>query len=247
MLYTNEQTKTIGLADTLRLAEAYAQPGAKDLVKSVWFYARAWDFATPNYKDGIEKSLEYYYKRYHGDLNGLDEVKSQAALSTFPPETFTITPAATPAEVVHKLIVETRNLNTLALADKEYILTVGTKEDADKMWAVLKGQATPVPGTVIEATDSVIKVAVTQEAKDAKVADFIVKLKSPLAAREIPAAGSVFGLQPKVQLDGTYDTYTQVPATDTTEQTAQIVLSDGVIVPEKKKAAPAHKPAAGRR
>jgi hypothetical protein len=248
MLYTDEQTKTIGLPDTLRLAEAYAQPGpGKDLVKSVWFYARAWNFATPNYKDGIEKSLEYYYKRYHGNLNGLDEVKSQAALATFPPQTFTIIPAPTPAEVVHKLILETRNLGGLALDDKEYILAVGSKEDTDKLWSVLKNQLTPIPGVVIEATDSVIKIAVSQDAQEAKVADFIVKLKTPLAVKDIPAPGFVFGLQPKVELDGIYDTFTQVPATDTTEQAAQIVLRDGVIVPERKKAAPEREPAVRHR
>jgi hypothetical protein len=59
-------------------------------------------------------------------------------------------------------------------------------------------------------------------------------------------------------LDGTYDTYTQIPAkdavaaTDTTPaspavaQSAQIALREGFIQAEKKKAVPvAHKPAAG--
>jgi len=49
-------------------------------------------------------------------------------------------------------------------------------------------------------------------------------------------------------LDAVYDSFTQIPATDTTAQAAQIVLRDGVLVPEKKKpAAPAHKPAAGHK
>jgi hypothetical protein len=43
-------------------------------------------------------------------------------------------------------------------------------------------------------------------------------------------------------LDGIYDTYTQIPATDTVAQRAEIVLRDGTIIAEKKKAAPAHKP-----
>jgi len=68
-----------------------------------------------------------------------------------------------------------------------------------------------------------------------------------LEDKEIPAAGAAFGLQPAAELDGTYDSYTQIPATATMTQTAQIVLRDGVLVPEKKKAAPAHKPAAGHK
>jgi hypothetical protein len=142
--------------------------------------------------------------------------------------------------------VETPDLNVLNLGDKEFILAAGTKEDADKLWALLKDKATPVPGIVIEATASVIKVAVTQDAKEAKTADFIVNLKTPLADKDIPAVGFEYKLQPATELDGTYDSYTQIAATATTAQTAQIVLRDGAIQAEKKKpAAPAHKPAAG--
>jgi hypothetical protein len=246
MLYTDDQTKAAGLQDTLLLAQAYTQPGAKDLVKAIWFYARAWNFVPASYKPTVEKSLEYFYMKYHGNLKGLDEVKSQAALTTFPPATLVITPAATPAEIAHKVVAETPNLTTLNLEDTEFILANGAREDVEKLWAVLKDKATPVPGIVVEASASVIKVAVTQDARNANppYADFIVHLKKPLEEKEIPAAGSEFNLQPKTELDGIYDTYTQVPATATTDQSAQIVLRDGAIVPAEKKAAP-HKPAAG--
>ncbi len=84
MLYTDAQTQSgPGLQDTLLLAQAYCQPDAKDLVKAIWFYARVWNFVPAGYKPTIEKSLEYYYNKYHGDLKGLDDVKSQAALTTF--------------------------------------------------------------------------------------------------------------------------------------------------------------------
>jgi tetratricopeptide (TPR) repeat protein len=322
MLYTDDQTKTVGLQDTLLLAQAYAQPGAMDLVKSIWFYSRAWNFVPASYKPTVEKSLDYYYKKYHGDLKGLDDIKAQAALTTFPPGTLVIAKAKTPAEQIHDLILTTPNLTTLNLSDKEFILAAGAKEDADKLWAVLKDQATPVPGTVIEApasamkvvviqgvkprdftvnlqnqtackdfpaagsdmkqqqdfilssgvkadTDelgtifadpkppikkieieplvSAIKVAVTDDAKAAKISDFIVRLKTPVPCKEAPAAGFDYGQQSKgeAELDGTYDTYRQVPATATLAQTAEIVLRDGVIVPEKKRSAAPHKPAAG--
>ena len=322
MLYTDNQSKSVGLQDTYLLAQAYSQPDAKDPVKSIWFFARAWNFVPPSYKARIEADLDRTYKSYHGDLKGLDDIKSQAALTTFPPGTLVIAKAKTPAEQIHDLILTTPDLTTLNLGDKEFILAAGAKEDADKLWAVLKDQATPVPGMVIEApasamkvvviqgvkprdfivklqtpvackdftapdtglkkeqdfilssgvkadTDelgalfadpkpairkieieplvSVIKVAVTQDAKDSKIADFIVNLKNPVSCKEAPAAGSDFGQQSKgeAELDGTYDTYTQVPATATLAQTAQIVLRDGSIVPEKKKTVTPHKPAAG--
>jgi hypothetical protein len=260
-LYTDDQSKSgAGLSDTLFLAQAYSQPGAaQDLPKAVWYYARVWDFAPANYKAQIEPKLEYYYKKYHGGLDGLDAIKQQAQASVFPPGTFTITPAKSPQEQIHDLIVSTPDLTTLALADKETILAFGSKEDADKLWGLLQGKQTPVPGIVIAATASQIKVAVTQDAKDAKIADFIVNLKEPLKDSEIPAVGFEFKTQPSAELDGTYDTYTQIPAADAkpatdttpavaaTAQRAEIVLKDAFVQPEKKKApvhhAPVHKKA----
>ena len=323
MLFTDDQTQSgLGLQDTRFLAIAYSQPGAKDLVKAIWFYARVWNFVPPAGKATIEKSLEYYYRQYHGnDLKGLDEIKNQAALTTFPPGTLMIQAAPTPAELAHKAVMDTPNLGSMNLGDAEYVLVNGNKDDVDKVWAALKDKATPVPGIVMEANASaikvvvtqgvkpldfmvnlttpvackefpatgtdlkqeqdfilasgvkadtdklselfndaktpirkitiepvvgVIKVAVAQEAKDAKVPDFIVHLKSHVSCKEAPAVLFVYGQQSKgdAELDGTYDTYSQVAATATTAQSAQIVLREGSIVP--KKAVAVHpKPAAG--
>ncbi len=242
-LFSDDQSKTAGLQDTLMLAQAYSQAGAtQDLPKAVYLYARVWDFAPPAYKSQIEPKLEYYYKKYHGGLDGLDAIKQQAQASQLPPGTLNITAAKSPAEQIHDLIASTPDLNTLALADKETVLALGTKDDADKLWALLKDKTTQVPGVVIEADANTIKVAVTQDAKDAKIADFVVNLKKPLTEKEIPAPGFEFKTQPAAELVGTYDSYTQTPATATTAQAAVIVLREGEVIPEKKKAAaPAHR------
>jgi hypothetical protein len=247
MLYTDDQSKTAGLSDTLQLAQAYVQPGpSKDLVQASWFYARVWDYAPDAFKGKIEPELERWYKKYHGGLDGLDDLKKKAAVTTFPPGTFKIDPAKTPAEQIHATLVTTTDWNTLALEDKETVLAVGSQEDRDKLWALMKDKQTPVPGVVISATASVINIAVTADAKDAKIADFVVNLKTPLADKEIPKAGDEFKLQPAAELDATYDSYTQIPATDTSAASAQIVLKDGSIqeAEKKKPATPAHKPSA---
>jgi hypothetical protein len=248
MLYSDDQSKSAGLQDTLLLAQAYGSPGpGQDLIKAVWFYSRAWDFAPAAYKSKIEPSLEYCYKKYHGSLDGLDGIKTQAAATTFPPGSFTFAPADTPAQKIHKILISTPDLTTLALADKELVLAFGEKDDADKLWALMKDKDTPVPGIVIDATASQIKVAVTDDAKQAKVADFIVNLKEPLADKDIPKAGEEFKLLSEggPELDGTYDTYTQIPGSDTVAQSAQIVLRDGFI--QEKKKAPVHKPSPAHR
>src|SRR5580658_938121 len=70
MLYSEPQTeKGPGLVDTLTLAEALTKPSdKKDFVKAVWFYARAFDFAPAPYKPQIEPKLDYWYRRFHGNL-----------------------------------------------------------------------------------------------------------------------------------------------------------------------------------
>jgi hypothetical protein len=328
MMLPAEATKSgYALFDTYLMAEAYAK--IPDAVNAVWFYARAWNFFPAGNKPVVEKSLKYWYNKYHGGLDGLDDVKAKAAATVFPGD-IVIKAAKTPAEKIHDIIVSTANLGSLALADKELVLAYGSKEDAEKVWAVMKDQQTPVPGMVIESTItalkvvvtepvkpgkpaakpadyivklqaplvltdlpsdtadvkaqqafiaakgvaedtakmgdlltadpakikkiaievlvSTIKVAVTSDAKDAKTPDFVVNLKDPVSAKEIPAVGGAFGIQPAVELNGTYDTYTQVPATATTAQAALIVLKDGFVQPEiKKAAAVAHKPAAGHK
>jgi hypothetical protein len=327
------------LADTLQLAQAYAKPGdARDEVKAVWFYARAWDFAPPAFKTQIEPQLEYWYKRYHGTLDTPDQItqqindiKTKAQATLFPPADFKIAPAPSPQELADKAAaVSEDELKKLNLEDKEFILANGSQQSRDKLWAVMKDQATPVPGIVVSAPVSVLKVtatmitaakpkeftvklttpgacgsvptppselrvkdaqayilangvkddtdaagsvltesaahirkllvepavgtinvAVTQDAKDSKTADFIVNMKAPVSCKEAPAAGTELKLQPAMELDGTYDTYTQVPAAGSTAASAQIVLRDGILQPEVKRGGatrrPTAKPSAGHR
>ena len=77
-----------------------------------------------------------------------------------------------------------------------------------------------------------INVAVTVAPRPAKLPISSSILKTPISGKEIPAAGSSLGLSSKgeAELDGTYDTYEQIPATDAAPQSAQIVLRDGVLI-----------------
>jgi len=179
-------TKSTGLVDTLQLAEAYAKPDARDEVQAIWFYARAWNFAPPAYKAQIAPKLEYWYKRYHGNLEGIDAVKTASAATLFKPDSFTITPAPTPPEIVHNVLASTPDLTKLNLEDKEFILANGTQADAQKLWAVLQNQATPVPGVVIDASATVLKVSASTTPA-AKAKEFVVKLNTPAACAAVAA------------------------------------------------------------
>ena len=93
-LYSDDQSRSQGLLDTLELASAYSQPGpGQDLAQASWFFARAWDFAPASYKAKIEPELEGCYRRAHGKLEGLEAIKTKAAATTFPPPGLSITPA----------------------------------------------------------------------------------------------------------------------------------------------------------
>jgi hypothetical protein len=183
------------LSDTLQLADSYANAAPKDdqnQLNAIWFYARAWDFAPTspeNFKAEIQPHLEYWYNRYHGGLDGLDGVKKLAAATVFPQVDYKISRAPTLAEKIKKAIDE-NGVDGLSLQDKESILGSALKEDADLVWAKLKDQTTPVPGTVIAAEASAIKVTVTEVGKTPKLTrslDYLVNLKTPIACEDAKA------------------------------------------------------------
>ena len=198
MLYPPDSCTKPGpcLADTLQLAQAYAKPGdSRDEIKAVWFYARAWDFAPPNFKAQIEPQLEYWYKRYHGTLDGdaaikqqISAIETQAQATLFPPDGFTIAPAPTPADLAHHAYTS-GDPKALSLEDKEYILANGSDADATGLWALLKGQPTPVPGIVIADPANALKISVTTAAS-VKPKDFVVKLTNPVACSAVPTPPS---------------------------------------------------------
>jgi len=322
------------LADTLNLAYAYAKPGpARDDVKAVWFFARAWDYAPPAFKAQIEPQLDYWYKRYHGTLDGeaaitqqINAIKTQAQATLFPPAGFTIAPAPSNQDLANKYCaVSPDDLKKLALEDKEFILANGSKDCTDKLWPILSGQQTPVPGVVVSDPATVLKVsaittaspkpkdfivklttpgpcasvppppselhvkegqeyilangvkddtdamgelltespvhirrlviepavptinvAVTQDAKDAHVADFTVNMKEPASCKDAPVAGTELKFLPDLELDATYDSYSQIPASGTTPASARMVLRDGFLqLPSKTPVHHTAKPAAG--
>jgi hypothetical protein len=137
-------------------------------------------------KSQVEPRLEYWYKHYHGGLDGLDAIKAAAATSLFKPETVEMKPAPKPDEVVHNVLAATADLRTLNLEDKEFILANGSKDDAQKLWTVLQNQATPVPGVVMEASATVLKVTATPTVATAKPKDYVLKLATPAACAAVP-------------------------------------------------------------
>jgi hypothetical protein len=173
---------------------------------------------------------KYCYKKYHGADDGFDALLAAVQQSLDRPASFTIKPAHQPSDIVAQVIASTPDLATLAISDKEFILTNGKPEDAAKVWDTIKGKSVQFPGaTVISVSDTELKVAVSDDAVQSKTADFTFQLSQPL--KTPPAVGD------KVDVTGTYASFTPNPL--------MITMSDGAIVPKApvKKPTPAHHPA----
>ncbi len=221
------------LQDTFFLGSAYLQSSPSDLLDCAFYVARFVAYAPEPYKSQMLPTAQYCYKKYHGSMDGYDAVTAAAQANLNPPDTFasSITPAPKASDIAHQTVTSTPDLATLALSDKEFILQNGTPEDAEKVFATIKGKEVSIPdATIVAATDSSLQVAVSDDAVQAtpKVADFTFTMKEPLKA--VPAVGD------KVSLTGTYDAYTQSPL--------MITMTSGAITPKKapvkKAAAPVH-------
>lgn len=224
------------LQDVYVLAQAYYTSTPPDYQNCFWYASRAANFAPAAFKTPISQLATYCYKKYHGGADGYDAVTTAVATNLNPPAGFFdgIKPAPKPEDYVKQLIASTPDLAVLAVSDREFALTYGTQEDADKVFNAVKGKSVEYPDVlVIAATADSIQVAVSDDAVQSKTADFTFTMKEPLT--KVPAVGE------KVTLDGTYSSYTQKPL--------MITMTDGALVekkaPAKAKApvhhAPAHK------
>lgn len=237
------------LTDTYTLGQAYYLSTPPDLLNCTWYAARAAILAPEPFKTQMMPLAKFCYKKYHGADDGFDAVTTAAAANLNPPADFKIKPAPSPADIVANVIATTPDLSTLAISDKEFILTNGKPEDAAKVWDTIKGKAVQIPDAlVIESSPTVLKVAVSDDSVQSKTADFTFNL-APLEEGKTPAQKAALKKQAddiaaatavgqKVTLTGTYASYTTNPI--------MITMSDGAVVLKKAAAKPTatHRPAA---
>ena len=241
------------LQDTYFLALAYLQSTPPDLLNCAFYGARFVAFAPEPFKSQIAPTAKYCYKKYHGADDGWDAVTTAAQANLEPPAGFkdSIKPAPTPAEQIHGIITSTPDLSTLAVSDKEMVFQYGSTEDAAKVWDSLKGKTVQIPDAlVVESTPTALKLAVSDDAKQSKTADFTVNLApveegttaaaKAAAKKKADAVAAATAVGQSVTIQGTYDSFTPNPI--------QIVMNDGSVILKPTKApaahAPAHRPAA---
>lgn len=218
------------LSDVYVLAQAYYTSTPPDYLNCAWYATRAANFAPPAAQAQIGQLASYCYTKYHGSKDGYDAMQTAVKTNLDPPAGFLagIKPAPKPEDIVSNLISTTPDLASLALSDKEFVLTYGQPADADKVFDTVKGKSVEIPGAVVvAATADQLQVAVSDDAKQSKTADFTFNMKEPL--KTVPNVGDT------VTLDGTYASYTQKPV--------MITMSDASIVLPKKPTPVHHAPA----
>jgi hypothetical protein len=248
------------LPDTYQLALAYLQATPPDFLDCAFYAARFTAFAPEPFKTQVLGTAKYCYHKYHGpNDDGYDAVLAAATANLNPPAGFaaSVKPAPTPKDIVDGVFASTPDLGTLAVGDKEYILQNGTPEQAAKIWDLLKGKSYQIDGMVIAATATQLQLAVTEDAKQSKTADFTINLtpaedppakQTPLQAKAAKAKADAIAAATAVgataTVAGTYDSFTPNPI--------MITMKDGEVVVAKAatpKAAPAgvHHPVAKKK
>jgi len=261
------------LQDVYPLATAYLQANPPDYQNGLFWVAKAVDLAqaqgNPAAQQQIDKFAQYYYKKYHGGIDGWDEYKQKVAnLKTaqeapqIPPQP----PPPSPCEFADTIMKQNPEVSQMAYGDWLFVLGSGNQAAADKVWAFLNGKGIPVsspehPAKVVSATASELQLATTDDNIQAGKADVTLKLTTPLPASQVPQAGTM--------LSGTWlgkaASYTPLPPDQPAQGSQQpaagatppaqpanclpntgggvmLTLTDG----SKKGATPPHKPAPRR-
>jgi len=220
------------LQDTFNLGIDFYKSTPPDYLNCAFYAARAANFAPEPYKSQMLPTATYCFKKYIGPTPAagqtFDQLQALAAANVFAPANlstqFTQYIAPKPSDIAHQAVVSTPDLSTLAVGDKEFILSNGIQEDQDKVWAVMKDVTAEIPGTVISATADQVLLAVSDDAIQGKTADFTINMKTPLS--DVPAVGA------SIKVIGTFSSYTKSPT--------MIILSDGEIPVVKKAPAAKH-------
>jgi tetratricopeptide (TPR) repeat protein len=190
------------------LALSYLTPTPPDDVNGLFFIARAANLvADPAGKAQIIKFGHSRYVKYHGTEQGWDDLLAQTKTTPVPPAGFTITQYVPPTPQQQAAdLVKTKKPEEMSFAEWELVLSVGTQDDQDKVWASLKGKNLQMAEVqVITATPTKLELAASVDDIDQKRADIELAFPGPIPARSLPKVGD------KINFEGTPVSYTPSP------------------------------------
>jgi len=189
------------LRDVYPLATAYLQATPPDYPNGLFWAAKAVNLAqgNPAAAQQIDKFAQYYYKKYHGSLDGWDQYKQAVQPVKTAQEAPPITPAPpppTPCEFADTIMKSNPDVSQMAYGDWLFVLGSGNQRDADQVWTFLNGKLIPVsspahPAKVVSATPEELQLATTDDDIHDDKADVTLRMATPLAAAKVPQPGSM--------------------------------------------------------
>ena len=198
------------------LGLAYLSPKPPDYDPGIWAMARAASISGPTAlpaatQNEVKSYLTKVYISRHGDEEDLPELLAQAGTSPTPPSGFHVAtideqerfkPQMVEQAPARELTVKAEELGTFT--DIRNYLQAGGDKEKDT-WTLLEGQVLPLPGRVVSATSTVIKLAVSPEAiTQGGVTDVEVTLAAPLT-------GPALEIGKDIEFEGTISAYTNKP------------------------------------
>ncbi len=216
------------LEDVYPLALAYLTANPPDSLNGIYFIARAANLATGAGQTQITNYGKSVYTKYHGTADGWDQVLATAKTTPLPPADFAVTKYVppTPADQAADL-VKTKAPKDMSFAEWELVLSAGKPEDAEKVWAEIKGKPLQMVAQVISATSEKLELAGSSDDIDAKKADIELTMTGPIPAKLMPKVDESLPFQ------GTPASYTPSPFVMQMEQ--------GALLTQAKPKAPVHK------
>jgi hypothetical protein len=218
------------LQDVYPLALAYLTAVPPDSVNGLFFIARTANLAAGTADaPKIEAYGKGVYTKYHGTDQGWTDVMATTKTTPVPAAGFTIAQYVppTPADQAHDLVKDKtpQDIKKMTFAEWELVLSAGQKEDADKVWDVIKGLPLQMEGWVIKASSTAVDIAGTQDDNDAKRADITLTMTGPIPERLMPKEGATF------DFEGTPASYEPSPFVMTMEKGTLLTKA----APAKKK------------
>ena len=118
----------------------------------------------------------------------------------------------------------------MSFAEWQLVLSSGKQEDADKVWAAIKGVPLQMRGQVIKATATEIQIAASTDDIEKKLADIVLVMTGPIPARLMPKDNS------QLDFGGTPVSYTPSPFVMTMDNGTLLKAA----TPEPPKRPPVH-------
>lgn len=184
-----------------RLAVAMLEPTPQD-INGFWYGAKAISLAQGNQAaiQSISPYLTSRYKKYHGGMDGWDQLVASTASATAPPGGFTIKAAPTVCELAAAAVPTDGSPIELSYGDRETVLACRDKSPANKaaadavwqdMQKLQKNGETKlkVLVKVIAVPDNnTLEVAVSEDNQKDNKTDMKVQMEKPMT--KPPAVGS---------------------------------------------------------